>query len=278
MGVKRARSMAKSQAADVQASGKASSSQRASASRKPSGSSWRGIVIGKFRIGTAEIVLAVIAAVGAWCAFQKQTADALVGQCAQRHERGDYEGAMDLCSTALSTYVTLNECTRLVGWQDGIFWADVAQTTDNIGVVHMNLGNNVAALQYHQAALALREQHLGTEHLEVAATRDNLGLVYRQMNELDKALEFHNRSLEIRVNAVGEKDLATAASKTAIANIFYQKELYDEALELYSQVFNTQVELLGNDHLDVAATLQNIGTVLKHTDLNGSWERFEVVE
>jgi tetratricopeptide (TPR) repeat protein len=277
MGVNRARSMAKSQA-DAKASGKASSTPRTLASRKPAGSSWRGIVIGKFRIGTAEIVLAVISAVGAWCAFQKQTADALVGQCAQRHERGDYEGAMDLCSTALSTYVTLNECTRLVGWQDGIFWADVAQTTDNIGVVHMNLGNNVAALQYHQAALALREQHLGTEHLDVAATRDNLGLVYRQMNELDKALEFHNRSLEIRVNAVGENDLATAASKTAIANIFYQKELYDEALELYSQVFKTQMELLGNDHLDVAATLQNIGTVLKHTDLNGSWERFEVVE
>jgi len=267
--------MAKSQAQDAKANAKAVPSQRTPPSRRPASASWPGLAIGKFRIGAPEIVLAVIAAVGAWGAFQKQNADALVGQCAQRHERGDYEGAMDLCSAALATYVTLNEYTRLLGWRDGFFWADVAQTTDNIGVVHMNLGNNVAALHYHQAALTLREQHLGREHLDVAATRDNLGLVYRQMSELDKALEFHNRSLEIRVNAVGENDLATAASKTAIANIFYQKEQYSDALALYNSVFDTQVQLLGNDHLDVAATLQNIGTVLKHTDLNASWERFE---
>jgi tetratricopeptide (TPR) repeat protein len=109
----------------------------------------------------------------------------------------------------------------------------------------------------------------------VAATRDNLGLVYRQMNDIDKALEYHKRALQIRINEVGPSDLATAASKTAIANIHYQNEEYKEALELYNEVLTMQVEMLGNDHLDVAATLQNIGTVLKHSDLNQSWERFE---
>jgi len=267
--------MARSQAQEKSA--KAGAPDRAgSAPRRPGAApKQRGIAIGSLRIGSVEIVLALIAGAVAWGAFQKQSADALVGQCAQRHERGDYEGAMGLCSSALAIYASLNEYTRLLGWRDGIFWADVAQTTDNIGVVHMNLGNNAAALQYHEAALALREQHLGPEHLDVAATRDNLGLVYRQMNDLEKALEFHNHALEIRLGAVGQMDLATAASKTAIANIHYQREQYSEALDLYSEVLNTQTQLLGNDHLDVAATLQNIGTVLKHTDLNASWERFE---
>ncbi len=35
------------------------------------------------------------------------------------------------------------------------------------------------------------------------------------------------------------------------------------------------METLGHDHLDVAATLQNIATVLKHSDLAQSWEKFE---
>ena len=275
MGVSRAaRSMARSQAQEKNA--KLGSSDRAGAQRNAAATSKQGAPAkGSLRIGPVEVLLAVMAGAIAWGVFQKQNADALVGQCAQRHERADYDAAMGLCSSALAIYASLNEYTRLLGWRNGIFWADVAQTTDNIGVVHMNLGNNAVALKYHQAALALREQHLGLEHLDVAATRDNLGLVYRQMNDLDKALEFHNRALEIRLNAVGQTDLATAASKTAIANIHYQREQYTEALSLYGEVLTTQTQLLGNDHLDVAATLQNIGTVLRHSDLNASWDRFE---
>lgn len=250
-------------------------SDRVGASKRSGGHRQRGIVIGKLRIGTAEIILAAIGVAVAWGLYQKQNADALVAQCAQRHERGDYEGAMALCNKALSTYISLNEFTRVFNWRQGIFWPDVAQTTDNMGVVHMNLGNNAAALHYHQAALSLREQHLGPDSLDVAATLDNLGLVYRQVSDLEKALEYHNRALDIRRKSVGEMDLATAASLTAIANIHYQKEEYSKALGLYDEVLKTQQQLLGNDHLDVAATLQNIGTVLKHSDLEGSWEHLE---
>ena len=236
----------------------------------------RGIVICNLQLGAPELVLAVLASCVAFGTFQKQKADALGVQCAHRHERGDFEGALSLCSSALAIFVSLNEFSRIPWrWKPGFFWRDVAQTSDNIGVVHMNLGNNLAALRYHQTALTLREQNLGPDHMDVAATRDNLGLVHRQMNELDQALELHNRALEIRLQAVGPKDLATAASKTAIANIHYQREQHAEALALYTEVLDTQQQLLGKDHLDVAATLQNIGTVLKHSDLNGSWENLE---
>jgi tetratricopeptide (TPR) repeat protein len=267
-----ARKMARA-AQEAKANTKCSAAEQ-TGTRKGRDISRKGISMGSLRIGPVEILLGLIASVIAWGAYQKQNADAYVAQCAQRHERADYATAMNLCTSALAIYVSLNEYARFVGWKDA-FWADVAQTTDNIGVVHMNLGNNAAALHYHQTALSLREQHLGSEHLDVAATRDNLGLVYRQMNDIDKALEYHKRALQIRINEVGPSDLATAASKTAIANIHYQNEEYKEALELYNEVLTMQVEMLGNDHLDVAATLQNIGTVLKHSDLNQSWERFE---
>ena len=62
--------------------------------------------------------------------YQKQTADTLVAQCAQRHEKGDFAEALELCSNALEIYVQLNEYTRMIpGLNDGMFWADVAQTT-----------------------------------------------------------------------------------------------------------------------------------------------------
>mmetsp|Transcript_41266 Transcript_41266/g.82623 ORF Transcript_41266/g.82623 Transcript_41266/m.82623 type:complete len:377 (+) Transcript_41266:119-1249(+) len=230
---------------------------------------------GGLSIGPLEAI-AIAVAIGVMLAlYQKQNADALVAQCAQHHDRGEYEEALHLCTSALSIYLTLNDYSRQLGWKDGFFWTDVAQTTDNIGVVNMNLGDSESALHYHQTALLMREAKLGPHHLDVAATKDNLGLVYRQLNYTEKALELHTQALDIRLQTVGPYDVATAASKTAIANVYYQREDFGKALELYNEVLETQMETLGHDHLDVAATLQNIATVLKHSDLDQSWDKFE---
>ena len=62
--------------------------------------------------------------------YQKQKADGFVTQCAQRHERGDFSDALELCADALDIYILLNGYTKLVpGFTDGLFWADIAQTT-----------------------------------------------------------------------------------------------------------------------------------------------------
>ncbi len=65
--------------------------------------------------------------------YQKQTADGYVAQCAQRHEKGEFADALDLCTAALAIYMQLNEYTTIIpGLKDGLFWADVAQTTVNL--------------------------------------------------------------------------------------------------------------------------------------------------
>ena len=66
--------------------------------------------------------------------YQKQSADGLVAQCAQRHEKGDFADAAHLCSGALAIYLQLNEHTKILGlflpgFKGGLLWADVAQTT-----------------------------------------------------------------------------------------------------------------------------------------------------
>lgn len=144
-------------------------------------------------IGPAEVLLALVVLIVGYFGMQKQTADAMLAQCAQQHERGEYEQALSLCSDALITYHTINEYTKALGlWQDGLLWADVAQTTDNMGVVTMNLGDNESSLRYLDAALAMRMAKLGPDSLDVAATKDNIGLVYRQMNDFEKAKAYHN--------------------------------------------------------------------------------------
>lgn len=75
-----------------------------------------------------EIVVAVLVMGFGFCVFQKQGADAKVAQCAQQHERGDYEAALNLCLEALLQYHQLNELSKVV-WSDGLLWGDVAQTT-----------------------------------------------------------------------------------------------------------------------------------------------------
>ena len=80
-------------------------------------------------IGPLEAVVIAIVVAFMLAMYQKQSADALVAQCAQYHERGEYEEALQLCSSALSIYLTLNDYSRQLGWKDGMFWSDVAQTT-----------------------------------------------------------------------------------------------------------------------------------------------------
>lgn len=143
-------------------------------------------------IGPLEVILGIAAAIFGYLIMQKQSADALVAQCAQQHERGEYEQALSLCTDALLAYHSVNEYTKVAGLFDGLLWADVAQTTDNLGVVTMNLGDTASSLQYLEAALAMRTAKLGPEALDVAATKDNIGLVYRQMNDVEKAKAFHH--------------------------------------------------------------------------------------
>ena len=195
--------------------------------------------------------------------YQKQNADGFVTSCAQRHEKGEFSDALELCANALDIYVELNSYTKLIpGFKDGLFWADIAQTTvcfrtcayraraelfsslscqDNIGVVNMNMGNNEVALQYHEQALRMRESKLGPEHADVAATKDNMGLVYRQLNHLDMALQLHQQALAIRLKtAAGPADLSVCATKTAMANVLYQQEDYAAALALYTDILQQQ--------------------------------------
>jgi eukaryotic-like serine/threonine-protein kinase len=113
---------------------------------------------------------------------------------------------------------------------------------DNIGVVNMNMGNNMAALQYHEQALRMRESKLGNDHADVAATKDNMGLVYRQLNRLDMALQLHNEALVIRLRMpAAPTDLSICATKTAIANVLYQQENFSSALALYTEILELQV-------------------------------------
>jgi len=228
-------------------------------------------------IKPAEVLLAVLVVCVGFCVWQKQAADAKVALCAQRHERGEYEEALKLCHEALVSYHELNELSKLVGWwkYGGILNGDVAQTTDNLGVVSMNIGDSQVALRYLKAALAMRMEKLGPDSLDVAATKDNMGLVYRQMGDLDQAMSLHKEALAIRLDQVGEKDLSTVQSRTSIANVHYQLDDYDAALMMYRRVLAVQEELLGGDHLDLAGTLQNLAQVKKHSDLNASWELYE---
>mmetsp|Transcript_46911 Transcript_46911/g.124830 ORF Transcript_46911/g.124830 Transcript_46911/m.124830 type:complete len:374 (+) Transcript_46911:146-1267(+) len=226
--------------------------------------------------GPVEIAAVLLVCFGIVLIFKKQYADGLVAQCALRHERGDFSEALELCEQALAIYLQLNDATKLIpGVKDGLLWADVAQTTDNIGVVNMNIGNSVVALQYHEQALRMRTSKLGFEHPDVAATKDNMGLVYRQVNQLDKALEMHNEALQIRLKTLNPRDLAVCATKTAIANVYYQREEYLLAMMLYDEVLQAQEEALGEDHVEVATTLQNLGAVLKHSNTTASLERYE---
>jgi CHAT domain-containing protein/tetratricopeptide (TPR) repeat protein len=73
----------------------------------------------------------------------------------------------------------------------------VAQTLNDLGLVHYDKGNLNEAESLFQRALAINEKILGSEDLRLTSTVNNLALVYQARGQLDRAEQFYQRALAI---------------------------------------------------------------------------------
>ena len=79
---------------------------------------------------------------------------------------------------------------------------DVAESMNNLGVMHSDQGHSVEALTLHQQALSIWEQALGPEDPSVSLGLNNLADIYRLQGRYSEALPLFQRALAVgRTNA-----------------------------------------------------------------------------
>ncbi|CAB4024011.1 Nephrocystin-3, partial [Paramuricea clavata] len=158
---------------------------------------------------------------------------------------------------------------RLASDNGEIYHIDVAlaynniDSYDNIGEVYRAKGELDHANNYHQRALAIKEQQLGPDHVEVADIYNDIGEVYRAKGELDQALDYHKRANAITQKQLGPDHVDVALSYNKMGEVYYDKGELDQAKDYHQQALEIYKKQLGPDHIDVAHCYNKIGVLFR---------------
>ena len=121
------------------------------------------------------------------------------------------------------------------------------------------------AKTYHEYALALRLETLGTTDLAVATSYSYLGIIHQDLGDLEKAKEYEQRALTIRLERLGAEHIDVATSYNNLASIHQDLGDLEQAKEYQQRALTIRLERLGAEHIDVATSYNNLGLI--HQDL-----------
>lgn len=132
---------------------------------------------------------------------------------------------------------------------------------DNLGFLHLKLGNFAEAESMYRKSLTIKESVSGKAHRDVAQTANALGLLSEELGNLDAARRWYERSLDIRTRAFGPNHPSVARSQIDMGMLLLKRNDPEAALGLVMQGYTALSETLGHAHSDVAAASNNLGLV-----------------
>ena len=132
-----------------------------------------------------------------------------------------------------------------------------------VGIIRLGQGKYAEAEREHRAALALRREVLGDEHLETAASRSNLANTLILQGKQEEAEAEYRAALVVRRRAFGNNHPLVAASLGNLANVLTSQQKYDEAALQHRAALELRIRLLGEDHPHVAKSRNNLANALQ---------------
>jgi serine/threonine-protein kinase len=156
----------------------------------------------------------------------------------------------------------LLEQALTIGRKSGTDSAYLAQTLNNLGVLHREEGNLGLAERLLTESVAMRRRVLGPEDKDVAITLVELSRVYTDSGRDAEAEAPIRESLAIRRKVLGEEHRETAVSKNELALLLYDRGELDEAERLERENVATSERALGPEHPNTGTSKGNLGLVL----------------
>jgi serine/threonine protein kinase len=138
----------------------------------------------------------------------------------------------------------------------------VAQSLNDLGVLHREQGNLSAAEPLLRESLAMRRRLLGPEDKDVAVTLVELARVLVDRGRSDEAEPHIREALAIRRNVFGEEHRETATSKSELGLLLLRRGDLAGAEPLLRQNVATTENILGADHPNTAAAKGSLASVL----------------
>jgi len=138
----------------------------------------------------------------------------------------------------------------------------IAQSLNDLGVLHREHGDLAAAQPLLEESLAMRRRLLGNEDKDVAVTLIELTRVLRDRGLDAQAEPLIRESLAIRRKVFGEEHREVATSMNDLALLLFGRGDLDGAESLFRRSLEINRKLLGPDHTNVGVSMGNLALVL----------------
>lgn len=157
---------------------------------------------------------------------------------------------------------------------------EIADTSDTLGRLYMNLGRHTEALPLLRRALSISETIWGSDHLDVARSMchlanllyssqgsetysDDVHIQYRQpLSSLDEAHVLYRRALQILEVVQGADHPETAGCLVGLAHVLVFRGSPERAEVLYRKAIAIEKKVLGIEHPHTAISLSSLATLL----------------
>jgi tetratricopeptide (TPR) repeat protein len=133
----------------------------------------------------------------------------------------------------------------------------ISKIINNIGITYSSIGNQKQALKYLQKNHSIRVE-LGRK-TDIAMSFINIGAIYRMQGDLSKALEHYQLGQRIYEEIADKKGIALALNN--LGDIYQLKGDLNLALEYYQESLSIYEEL--GIKQDIAMSLTNIGELYR---------------
>ena len=145
------------------------------------------------------------------------------------------------------------------------------EITEWIALTYDHLGNADQSLEWHDKAIGIYEQTIGTENPGAALVYTHIGRIYIQKGEPEKALVYTMKGLEIRERTIANKDdQYFSQSYNNLGVIYAEMREFDKAMEYHKKALEMRERLLGPNHAATALSYLNIGSLYHEISENDS--------
>jgi tetratricopeptide (TPR) repeat protein len=129
---------------------------------------------------------------------------------------------------------------------------------NNLAICAIQLGDAKRGEASFRRVLEIREQALGSDHLDAAAALGNLAGVLRMQGRSQEALPLTRRALEIREHALPPDHPDVATSLGGLANTLEDLQQFSESVSLRERAIAIVEKTFGPKHPEIVVDLGNL--------------------
>lgn len=137
-----------------------------------------------------------------------------------------------------------------------------ARLLQTVATSMRQVGLRDKALAPQKAALKIRQQELGPDHLDTLASLDHLGLLYGRLGRRDDQARLYHQVLSGYRRVVGDRDARTFNALSSLGANYNARGDLETAERYFRQALDGQRDILGDEHPQTLITAHSLGYML----------------